>query len=1396
MNTAYTSRWIKQIFYLIFILTAAKSIAQSDVDFLPKLTPPSPAANELGKYGNVPVGMFTGAANISIQLISFKAKELESSMSLFYGSNGIKIDEVSTNVGLGWNLNFGGVITRTVRDKPDVQNSVYAPEDIDNATIEAKMQFYKTLTQGNADTERDLYSFNFNGNSGKFVYDKSGIPILTNHQKIKIERTGINNGDFLITTTDGVKYFFTEKESTLMQSTGSGHSAPNGGVTAWYLSKIVHPNGAEIYLAYENTSLDYVVSNSQTFTMPYPAFQASCSGPPQITTPNLSGIVSHTMSVIGKRISKIYSNNSIEGYVTFTYNTLGVNEDIAGNSKIETITQYNAAGVAIERIGFNYLSTANKRVFLRDISFLKPGKNYVFEYIDPLAFPERLSYSQDHWGYYNGKDNINLVPKNIPDYGLSDIDYNGANKEPDANFAKIGLLNKIIYPTKGSTEFSYESNTYWGKSTIYPTKTTEHYKRSEKDWDDEATIYTITSPVNQRIEITGYVTYVKNGPAPKDGENDPADTGHDIASLGLSCREATGNCPEFYTFTHFGVPYSSGGSFTFIPRTTNIFYFDAEAGKTYDLHFYKGGINTSATIDVSYYKTASTTVEANIETGGVRIKSTKENAEESGIVNYKRYYYAPKENLNQSSGDKGNNPFYIDFSVQRNMCTSEWSMGLCVYTDLKSLVLTSSSMISLFDTGNSNCFYKHVTVSDGGDDFENGGESKEFIVHRDYWGQTLLGDTDIQSAPWTNFGWDNGLEIKSQIFKRKIPGSSSFVVVAENENKYTLDPSYNKEVRSYSVRKNFEQLCQNSIDNFSIVAYKTISHWFYLETSISKKYDLNGLNPVETRTNYIYNNPVHLQLTSQTTKNSKHEILETQYFYPQDPEMASEPFVKELIAANRIATPLNTKTFRGGNKLSDQKTVYDKSIATSNLVLPKYILENKGAAALNPLTDKKISYDLYDDKGNILQYTQEGATPVAMIWGYNKTLPVAKIENMMYKNIPVSLINEVQTASSDKGSETSMVTAINKVTYNYNLGLDKTMMTTFIYKPLIGVSRITDEKGYNTYYDYDTFNRLKYIKDKDMNVLQTYYYNYKGQVIDFSLDVAPVYSSVLMAKSYDKTNCPSGKIGSMSYSVYAGMFTSLISQADADAKALAYLDYEGQAFANRSATCYFKNAEVSGLFTKNNCIPGATASPVLYTIPARKYSSTISQTDADDIAKMYLNKDGQAYANANSVCTFKNNAISKLFTKNDCEESAILPGPIAYIIAEGKHISTISQADADALALIDLNDNGQAYANASGSCIYKSSELTGSFNIFSEYLGFMKVAYLVPSGKFSSTISQFDADNQAQEGLSQCWQEFNYEVEQYQELAPNISPDKPSEFKEYNCNNIAFTVTPLSQETN
>lgn len=113
---------------LLMTMFNIASICQDEIT-LPEVTPPSPTAYELGKYGQIPVGEFTGTPNVNIPLYEYKTRNLSVPISLSYSSNGIKVDQMETNVGLGWSLNVGGVVTRIIRDQPDELNDVFFPEE-------------------------------------------------------------------------------------------------------------------------------------------------------------------------------------------------------------------------------------------------------------------------------------------------------------------------------------------------------------------------------------------------------------------------------------------------------------------------------------------------------------------------------------------------------------------------------------------------------------------------------------------------------------------------------------------------------------------------------------------------------------------------------------------------------------------------------------------------------------------------------------------------------------------------------------------------------------------------------------------------------------------------------------------------------------------------------------------------------------------------------------------------------------------------------------------------------------------------------------------------------------------------------------------------------------------
>ena len=71
----------------------------------------SPEAAAFQKYGEFQMNEYTGVPDIGIPLYELHDRDVEIPIALSYDPSGIKTDQESTWVGLGWNLNVGGSIT-------------------------------------------------------------------------------------------------------------------------------------------------------------------------------------------------------------------------------------------------------------------------------------------------------------------------------------------------------------------------------------------------------------------------------------------------------------------------------------------------------------------------------------------------------------------------------------------------------------------------------------------------------------------------------------------------------------------------------------------------------------------------------------------------------------------------------------------------------------------------------------------------------------------------------------------------------------------------------------------------------------------------------------------------------------------------------------------------------------------------------------------------------------------------------------------------------------------------------------------------------------------------------------------------------------------------------------
>jgi len=312
-----------------------------------------------------------------------------------------------------------------------------------------------------------------------------------------------------------------------------------------------------------------------------------------------------------------------------------------------------------------------------------------------------------------------------------------------------------------------------------------------------------------------------------------------------------------------------------------------------------------------------------------------------------------------------------------------------------------------------------------------------------------------------------------------------------NSLKTKIDYTYNTDVsrfQKWSVRLH--------LSGPSSEANKIYYYNNFLTKKTVTEYLPSGNIVQEENTSYVstplYNNSVSEQevlfKTSQTTS-VVGENIETEYKYPWDEYLSTSPEYINFKNAN-ITAPLRVIQYRNNVKTSEQFTKYEKSSSTNNYLLPKEIFSAKFPNSLPAISnvgnlEKKFIYQQYDDKGNVLEYNNENGVPVTIIWGYNKSLPIAKIENASNSQVASALgISNVSTLNE------SNLATINSLRGNSLFA--NAFITTYVHNPLIGVSLITGPNGYNFSFIYDIYGKLIKVLDNDGKVVEEYQYHLKN----------------------------------------------------------------------------------------------------------------------------------------------------------------------------------------------------------------------------------------------------------------------------------------------------------------
>ncbi|MCH7411865.1 hypothetical protein MM213_00080 [Belliella sp. R4-6] len=1183
-------------------------------------TPPPPEASALFKSVNIPVSLTTGIPNLQIPIHNIELNGFNLPISINYNSSGIRTSETSSNVGLGWSLSAGGMISSTVVGLPDLGGNGYLytvdsiPDDramnptltlvsIGNSVANSDYILAQQIT-GNQisnysygvpesipssvpiDSQPDIFYYSFGGRQGKFFFAKNGQVRTIPYTPISITKAQ----NFLIKDEMGNKFTFGAVEtSTTTSSEFSGHVEFGGGSStstnfSYYLTKVETPSGQTIDLSYDN--VQYGLDNPKTYSR-YRNKQPTANGMPI----NVETRVESNTIVNGKILRSIIS--SLGDTVLFNYEScpridMKKSGSQTGAKALKEIQVRNSGVVNTFQFQQSYFNLANYNPCqtvenaslyrLKLNSIIKNGEEpHVFEYYGNNALPNRLSETQsDHWGYYTNNGGKYLRE---PQFGFTD----GGSREPNLSLTRFGTIHKVRHPTQGYTEFEYELNVARDtlnlvNNSIQNKAVSIYYSADQNNQSIPFTIPSNVSPASIRVDYN-------TTPAPA------------LANLRFDAF-LTGNGVNMYFQS------INGFENQFISLTPG----------NYTLHVEQVGQFEEGYVRVIWAEstTSSSQQIGNYPLGGLRVKTIKHFDDGNPIPALRQdYKYTLYGNSAISSGMISNKPKYTT-SFTKYMRRYHTELGMEeVQGDY--WVQNSYSIDPLTGLQGYHVMYKEVQ------EFRDDNGQMGMTLNKFSFVKDLMNYVSYPSTLPTSYDWQRGLPIETSEFKFN-GGSNQYIQVRKIVNSYTFlytppSSATNSEVfahytpaeqpnETHAIGVNIQLLApefrvyQHNLNKrvparFNITSYKLISAWYYKNKTVEQVYNENGSVSMIKEIDFYYDSPINAQLTRTGTKNSTEDSIFEYYSYPTDYANITG-FIKAMKDNHQIAFPIEqVKYIKKGDNfdiLSGSITLYknnakaqpDKryTLSTSSPIGNtsfKFSNRSIGVLPTNPTIgnlsmdsryEEVDTFSAYDNLGNLTEHKVTNGITTAQIWGYNLKYPIAISTNAsiaqisytsfettekggwIYSGSPVtspisktgSKYYNLNTGSISKATTGANPSLPFKLTFwarrasgtgtwsfmgqtenlttawkliqrtvtsaeleismngsNSNIFIDElrmhptnAMMTTYTYKPMVGITTVNDQRNKITYYEYDNTNRLLNIKNENKEVIETYEYNYKG----------------------------------------------------------------------------------------------------------------------------------------------------------------------------------------------------------------------------------------------------------------------------------------------------------------
>jgi len=320
-----------------------------------------------------------------------------------------------------------------------------------------------------------------------------------------------------------------------------------------------------------------------------------------------------------------------------------------------------------------------------------------------------------------------------------------------------------------------------------------------------------------------------------------------------------------------------------------------------------------------------------------------------------------------------------------------------------------------------------------------------------------------------------GSLINQKDYKKTAVG---YELVREVQNFYHQDTRISYSIKGFAMSQNYEFTGPDALSHglgsidqtmvFNPVNYEYTSDWTTLDKTIIKNYSTPS-EYVTTSTEYLYDNVSHIQPNEIKEMNSSGDMMKTKIVYPGD--IPSGIYI-EMTNKNMLSYPVDTKKYiiRVGQTdklIGGKNQLYEKD-SYNHIVLMKES-EYLPSGTLNDLFTYK-----YNQKARLVETTGKDNIPISFYWDIVNRYPIVMAKNMSYD----VLSNAMRANFSPFTFPTSAVCL-------------NAQVSAYTYQPFVGMTSETDSRGVTIYYEYDSFGRLKQVKDSHGYMIEQYEYHYK-----------------------------------------------------------------------------------------------------------------------------------------------------------------------------------------------------------------------------------------------------------------------------------------------------------------